>query len=205
MPMGTSREPCAPAWARSSFGYTRDRLFDIPQVREGGFCPQALEKGLRSPQMAAFGAVPWQRGQFPLQQNAAAHVPRQELRAEVAADLHTIFTAADRATAVSYFVRTIQKYAKTAAKLARWIEQNVPEGLTVFAFPPAHRRLLRTSNGLERLNREIERRTRVVGIFPNEPACLRLISAVLLKVDEEWQTGCVDLTLEPPSSPAPEL
>lgn len=156
--------------------------------------------GLKAARQSVFGAVPWQRCQFHLQQNAAAHVPRQELRGEVAAELRTIFNAPDRATAGSYLARMVQKYEKTASKLAHWLEQNVLEGLTVFAFPPAHRRLLRTSNGLERLNREIERRTRVVGIFPNEAACLRLISAVLLEVDEEWQTGRVYLTLPPPSS-----
>ena len=155
------------------------------------------QEGLKAARQSVFGGVPWQRCQFHLQQNAAAHVPRQEMRSEVATDLRTIFNAPDRATAESYLAHTVQKYDKTASKLARWIEQNVPEGLTVFSFPPTHRRLLRTSNGLERLNREIERRTRVVGIFPHEAACLRLISAVLMEVDDEWQTGRVYLTLEP--------
>jgi len=50
------------------------------------------------------------------------------------------------------------------------MEQNLPEGLTVFSFPSAHRRLIRTTNGVERLNREIKRRTRVVSIFQNEAA-----------------------------------
>lgn len=158
-------------------------------------------EGLKAARQSVFGGVPWQRCQFHLQQNAGAYVPRQELRAEVAADLRTIFNAPDRATAESYLARTVQKYEKTASKLARWMEQSVPEGLTVFSFPAAHRRLLRTSNGLERLNREIERRTRVVGLFPNEAACLRLISAVLMEVDEGWQTGRVYLSPELPASP----
>jgi len=66
----------------------------------------------------------------------------------------------------------------------------------VFAFPASHRRRLRTANGLERLSREIKRRTRVVSIFPNEAACLRLISAVLMEIDEAWQTDRVYLTPE---------
>lgn len=74
------------------------------------------------------------------------------------------------------------------------MEKNIPEGLTVFSFPAAHRRLIRTTNGLERLSREIRRRTRVVSIFPNEAACLRLVSAILMEIDEEWQTGRTYLT-----------
>jgi putative transposase len=90
----------------------------------------------------------------------------------------------------------VEKYAKSASRLADWIEKNIPEGLTVFAFPVKHQRKLRTSNPIERLNREIRRRTAVVSIFPNEAACLRLISAVLMEYDEEWQTGRVYLTFE---------
>ena len=143
--------------------------------------------GLKAARIAVFGGIPWQRCQFHLQQNAGQHVPRQEMRREVAEDLRTIFNAPDRPTAEFYLAETIKKYAKTASKLADWIENNIPEGLTVFSFPVPHRRRLRTTNGLERLCREIKRRTRVVGIFPNEMACLRLISANLVEVNDEWQ------------------
>jgi len=90
----------------------------------------------------------------------------------------------------------VQKYAKTASKLADWLEQNIPEGLTVFSFPTAHQRRIRTTNGLERLNREIRRRTRVVSIFPNENAALRLISAILLEISDEWEGGKLYLSFE---------
>ena len=69
-----------------------------------------------------------------------------------------------------------------------WLESNVPEGLTVFNFPSEHWRRLRTNNALERLNREIKRRTRVATLFPNEASLLRLATAVLMETDEEWQT-----------------
>ncbi len=144
--------------------------------------------GLKAARTAVFGGVPWQRCQFHLQQNAGQHVPRQEMRREVAEDLRTIFNAPDRSTAETYLAFTVQKYSKTASKLADWMEKNIPEGLTVFSFPSAHRRRLRTTNGLERLSREIKRRTRVVGIFPNEASCLRLISALLMETHDEWQT-----------------
>jgi len=144
--------------------------------------------GLKAARIAVFGGVPWQRCQFHLQQNAGQHAPRQEMRSELAEDLRTIFNAPDRFAAESYLAKIVQKYAKTAAQLADWLEKNVPESLTVFAFPVSHRRRLRTTNGLERLSREIKRRTRVVSIFPNENSCLRLVSAVLMEIHEEWQT-----------------
>jgi transposase-like protein len=81
----------------------------------------------------------------------------------------------------------VQQYAETAAKLAEWLERNIPEGLTVFAFPANQQRRLRTTNGLERINWELDRRTTVVSIFPNEAACLRLVTTVLIELDEAWQ------------------
>lgn len=151
-------------------------------------------EGLKAARQAVFGGVPWQRCQFHLQQNAQAYVPRQELRAQVAADIRTIFNAPDRVTAESYLQRTIQKYLKCAPKLAHWLESDLPEGFTVFGFPPSHQRRLRTVNALERANRELERRTRVVSIFPSESSCLRLISALLMEIDEAWQTGRIYLS-----------
>jgi transposase-like protein len=152
--------------------------------------------GLKAARIAVFCGIPWQRCQFHLQQNASQHVPRQSMKAEVAADLRMIFNAPIRATAEAYLVQVVHKYAKSASKLANWMENSVPEGLTVFAFSSNHQRKLRTTNGLERLNREIHRRTRVASIFPNEASCLRLISAILMEFDEEWQTGKVYLTFE---------
>ena len=153
-------------------------------------------QGLKAARMSVFGGVPWQRCQFHLQQNASSHVTRRAMLSEVAADIRAIFNAPDRSTAEFFLQKAIEKYEKTASKLADWLEKNIPEGLTVFAFPAAHRRLLRTTNGLERVSREVRRRTRVVGIFPNEAACLRLVSAVLMEIDDAWQVGRVYLTFE---------
>ena len=152
--------------------------------------------GLKAARMAVFGGVPWQRCQFHLQQNASAYVPRKEMRSEVATDIRTIFNAPDRPMAETYLKKTVEKYAKSASRLADWLETNIPEGLTVLAFPVKHQRRLRTSNLIERLNREIRRRTAVVSIFPNEMSCLRLISAVLMEYDEEWQIGRVYLSFD---------
>jgi transposase-like protein len=151
--------------------------------------------GLRAARQAVFGGVPWQRCQFHLQQNASAHVPRQEMKAQAAADIRAVFNAQDRAEADALLKRAVQRYEQPAPRLAAWLEESLPEGLAVYAFPEAHRRLLRTTNGVERVNREVKRRTQVVSIFPNEASCLRLTSAVLMEISDDWQSGKAYLTL----------
>lgn len=150
--------------------------------------------GLKAARMAVFGSIPWQRCQFHLQQNAQAYVPRKDMQKEVAEDIRTIFNAPDRKTAEEYLKNAVMKYQNTASKLANWMEKNIPEGLTIFSFPSHHRRLLRTTNNLERVNRELRRRTRVVSIFPNESACLRLVSAILMDTSDEWESGKIYLS-----------
>ena len=152
--------------------------------------------GLKAARKTVFSGVPWQRCQFHLQQNAQAYIPRVSMRREVAEDIRTIFNAPDRETAQTYLDKAVNKYSTLAPKLTDWMEVNIPEGFTVFAFPRAHQRRLRTSNYLERLSQEIKRRTRVVRVFPNEQACLRLISAILMEIGEEWEYGRLYLEME---------
>jgi transposase-like protein len=152
--------------------------------------------GLEAARRAVLGGIPWQRCQFHLQQNASQYVPRQAMKKEVAEDLRTIFNAPDRATAEDFLRRTVEKYAPIAGQLATWMEDNIPEGLTVFSFPRNHQRRLRTTNNLERVSQEIKRRTRVIRIFPNEAASLRLVSAILMEISEEWETGKIYLSFQ---------
>ena len=153
-------------------------------------------EGLKQARKAVFGGVPWQRCQFHLQQNAQAYVPRQSMKAEVAADIRAVFNAANRQEAERLLAQLVAKYQERASRLATWMEESIPEGLTVFAFPVGHQRRLRTSNGLERLTREIRRRSRVATLFPNEASCLRLVTAVVMEISEDWQTGRVYLRLD---------
>lgn len=152
--------------------------------------------GLRVARLAVFGGIPWQRCQFHLQQNAQAYVPHKDMQSEVAEDIRTIFNAPDRATADAYLARTVLKYEKRASRLSDWMANNLPEGLMVFSFPGGFQRMLRTTNGVERLHREVRRRARVVSIFPNKASCLRLVSAVLSEISEEWLTGRTYITFE---------
>jgi transposase-like protein len=145
--------------------------------------------GLEAARQACFAGVPWQRCQFHLMRNALAHVPRADMKREVMDDLRSVFDSADREAAAAQLARVVRKYQKTAPQLAAWMDENVPESLTVFRLPPAHRKRLRTTNMDERLNRELKRRTRVARLFPNEASVLRLVTAVLMEVSEEWETG----------------
>jgi putative transposase len=158
-------------------------------------------EGLKAARLAVFGGVPWQRCQFHLQQNAQAYVPHKSMQAEVVEDIRTVFNAPDRAAAEASLARIVAKYQTTASRLAGWMADNLPEGLTIFSFPAAHRILIRTTNVIERLHREVRRRARVVSIFPNSASCLRLVSAVLNEISEEWLLHHPYLALrEPPES-----
>jgi len=145
--------------------------------------------GLRAALAARFSGVPWQRCQFHLQQNATAYVPSVAMRSEVARAIRDVFNAPNQHESKRLLNMVVEKYAEKAPQLAAWLEENVPESLTVFEIPAAHRRRLRTSNMLERLNREVKRRTNVASIFPNEASLMRLVTATLVEQNEEWETG----------------
>ena len=150
--------------------------------------------GLEAARKAVFPSVPWQRCQFHLQQNASQYVTRLEQRKEVAADLRAVFNAPNRIEAERLLAVTVKKYVETAPRLSEWLEANVYQGLTVMSFPVEHQKRLRTTNLNERVNRELKRRTRVVGIFPNAASLERLATAVLMEIDEDWQSGMRYLT-----------
>ena len=146
-------------------------------------------EGLAAARKAVFGSVPWQRCQFHLQQNAGQYVPTVDMRAPVAAAIRAIFNAPDMEEAEHLLSKFLDHYREPAPKLAEWAEENLPQGFTVFNFPASHRRRLRTTNLVERLNEEIRRRTRVARLFPNEASCLRLVTAVVMEIAEDWQTA----------------
>jgi putative transposase len=157
--------------------------------------------GMAAARQAVFPSVPWQRCQFHLQQNAQAYVPRVDMRTVVAADIRSIFNCSDLASARARLKDRVNFYSKTAPKLAAWMEENIPEGFAVYALPEAHHRRMRTSNAIERVNQELKRRTRVASLFPNEASLLRLATALLCELSNEWLTGKIYLNMnstEPP-------
>ena len=151
--------------------------------------------GLQQARQACFPGVGWQRCQFHLMQNALHYVPKVSLRIEVSQDLRNVFNAPDRHEAERQLAQLVTKYQVIAPELAKWMESNIPEGLTVFELPAPLRRRLRTTNMLERLNQEIKRRTRVATLFPNEASLLRLVSAILSEFSDEWETAKTYLTV----------
>ena len=80
--------------------------------------------------------------------------------------------------------------------LSQWLTDNIEEGLTVMTkLPRENWQRLRTSNMAERVNKEVKRRTRISGLFPNTGSCLRLVSAVLIEIDEQWADANVYLDM----------
>ena len=157
--------------------------------------------GMAAARQAVFPAVPWQRCQFHLQQNASAYVPRLEMRQEVAESIRSIFHSPDLPSAQARLKERVAFYSKSSPKLAAWMEQNLPQGFTVYTLPTAHHRRMRTSNAIERVNQELKRRTRVAALFPNEASLLRLISALLCEQSDEWITSKIYLNMNPVTPP----
>lgn len=151
--------------------------------------------GLKTALKAVFPSVPWQRCQFHLQQNAQRYVTKQSRKREVAETFRAIFNAENKDEAERLLKLAVAKYEKDMPQLAKWMEENVAEGLTVFQFPLENRRRLRTSNIAERVNEEIRRRTKVVRIFPNVESCERLAGSIVMEISEDWVAGKIYLNL----------
>jgi len=151
--------------------------------------------GLQKARQAVFPSVPCQRCQFHLQQNAQAYAQRLDQRKEIASTIRPIFQAPNRSEAERLLKLAIDSVKDKQPKLANWMEHNIPEGLTCFAFPESHRRKIRTTNMVERNNRELKRRTKVATLFTSEKSIERLVSALLMEQDESWMNGRIYLTM----------
>ena len=163
--------------------------------------------GLRAARRAVWPSVPWQRCQFHLAQNAQAHAHNRQQAREMGQAIRDSFNSPSLADAETLVTRVAQRFAKENSPWVKWLEENIAEGFTVYRFPRSTHKKIRTVNGLERVNKEIRRRTRVVGIFPNEDSVLRLTSAILAEIHEEWLTGRQYLNLADCSTtekPAPQ-
>jgi putative transposase len=118
--------------------------------------------------------------------NALAYVPRTQ-QSMVAAALRQAFLQPDRAQASAMLRHVADQLRPKWPKLAGFIDDSETDVLSYLDFPEQHRGKLHSTNPLERLNKEVKRRADVVGIFPNEAAIVRLIGAVLLEQNDEWQ------------------
>lgn len=146
--------------------------------------------GLQAARKAVLGGATWQRCQFHLAQNAIHHAPNMAIRKRIGIEPRHVWNAPGLDTANENLRRLVKSYRDTAQKRAEWLEDNVPEGLAVFTLPEHHRRRLRTSNPIERgIQQEIKRRTRKIRVFPNTESLERLVSAVLVEIDDKWASA----------------
>ena len=152
-------------------------------------------EGLRDAIDRHFQGCLWQRCQCHYLKNVMAKVRKADRQA-VKVLVDDIYQASDLETALARLNNTVQHLADRYPDLSEFIEETCEETLSVYHFPEQHRRRLRTTNSLERLNEEIRRRTRVVRIFPNRDSCLRLVTSICIEKSEEWVTGRRYLNME---------
>jgi putative transposase len=132
-----------------------------------------------------FQGASWQRCQVHFSRNLVGMVGAGR-RSELAADLREIFAATTREQAMTTAEVVSARWESSHPAVARLLEEGIEDCLACLAFPLAHRARIRTTNGLERVHEEIKRRTRVIRIFPNPEACLRLVTALCIEQSEEW-------------------
>lgn len=179
---------------------------EVGPSEEGAFWVQFLRgllaRGLSGVQLvisdahrglkAAIGAVlqgaSWQRCRVHFVRNALALVPKSAAQM-VAATIRTVFVQPDAATAREHWRRVSESFRTRFPKLSDLLDQAEEDVLAYLSFPTEHWKQIWSNNPLERLNREIKRRTDVVGIFPNEAAVVRLVGAVLAEQHDEWQVS----------------
>lgn len=143
-------------------------------------------EGLKAAVRAVFAGASWQRCRVHFVRNVLAHIPKGD-KAMMAAAVRTIFAQPDRKSAgrqLRYVSETISTRWPKASQLLLRAEEDV---LAFMAFPRVHWTRIYSTNILERLNKEVKRRTKVVEIFPDTPSVFRLVGALLAEADDEWQ------------------
>ncbi|MFC1509237.1 IS256 family transposase [Candidatus Omnitrophota bacterium] len=141
--------------------------------------------GLTKAIACQFQGVIWQRCQVHFIRNINAMVPKKD-RGRITASLREITGAESLDSARKRLHEAVDALTAIHPKVARHLDMHGEEILAVHALPEHHRKRMRTTNMLERFNEEIKRRTRVVRIFPNEHACIRLVSALAMEENENW-------------------
>src|ERR1700712_31775 len=152
-------------------------------------------EGLKSAMRRVFTAS-WQRCRVHWMRNALSYVPKAQ-QSMAAAALRQAFMQPDRASASQTLRHVADQLRDKCPKLGTFIDDSEIDVLTHMDFPTQHRTRIHSTNSLEHLNKEVKRRADVVGIFPNEGSIIRLIDAVLLEANDEWQTQHHYMQTEP--------
>ncbi len=151
-------------------------------------------EGLKAAIAQVFKAT-WQRCRVHFMRNALAYVPKAQHQM-VAAAIRTVFMQADHAAASKTWRQVADQLRQRIPKLAAMMDDAEADVIAFMAFPKSHWPKLHSTNPIERLNKEVKRRADVVGIFPNEASITRLVGAILLEQNDEWQLQHRYMTLE---------
>jgi putative transposase len=164
------------------------------------FLRSLVERGLKGVQLVVSDAheglkvaisqvltgATWQRCRVHFMRNVLAHVPKRD-KALVAAAIRTVFAQPDREAARQQLAEVVKAMGKRWPRAAEILERAEDDILAYMAFPRKHWTRIYSTNPLERLNKEVKRRTQVVGVFPDQPSVIRLTGAILMEIDDEWQ------------------
>jgi transposase-like protein len=142
-------------------------------------------EGIKSAVAAELPGVEWQRCIVHFERNVLSHVPASEM-GEVAEDMKAPFKVRRQKTAKVLAKEFVELYEKRFPKAVAIFEAGIEDALTYLSFPGSHHTRIRTTNMLERLFKEVKRRTRVVGLFPNETSASTLATEIALRSSEEW-------------------
>jgi len=152
-------------------------------------------KGLVSAISRYFHGASWQRCAVHYMRNLANKLKRKDRKGFLAL-LKRIWEQRTLEEARECVRKLVEELSRSRPELADWLEETVEDTLAIYALPPAHRRRLKSTNMLERVNQELKRRTRVIRIFPNAQSCLRSIGTLCMEYSEEWTTGRRYLRME---------
>ena len=186
--LGVGLSEAAPFWTEFLRDLVRRGLTGVRLVISDA------HEGLKQAITQVLGAT-WQRCRVHCMRNCLAHVPKGQ-HDVVAAAIRTVFTQPDRRSAGTQWRQVAESLRARFPKLAAVLDAAEDDVLAFMDFPVAHRPKLHSTNPLERLNKEIKRRTDVVGIFPNEASVVRLVGALLLEQNDDWAVARRYMRLE---------
>lgn len=168
---------------------------NLSRSQEATWVVSDAHRGLVAAIRASFTDASWQRCKVHFMRNILAHVPLRD-KAEFSGQLKEIWIAPPSEAAKARAAALGVKYASKYPKAMETLEEGLEDSLSFFAFPKFDARKIASANMLERLNEEIRRRTRVVGIFPNPDSYLRPVTTFLMEYAEDWSVSRAYLSEE---------
>ena len=183
---------------KSVFNRLKDRCLQTPRL-----IISDANKGLVSAVKRCFPGASWQRCKIHFMRNILAHIPQKQKKS-FASELKAIWLAPDDTVARERANALIEKYESRYPQAMKCLEEGLEDSLVFYSYSDLDSRKISSSNMIERLNREIRRRTSVVGIFPNEASYVRLVTAYLMEYAEDWTTSRAYIKEESMSALSPK-